>query len=280
MTLPWSGNSVDMLSIAPRFLATTKLMRASLCSHGLTKTFILCCSIALYLHKFEKRRQDYTNFHKPPNFFVSFLHFQPISPFFLFATSRILCNFALESIKSSHLRMDSPTELGSPTERQATISITLPRWSVRCGSNNIHFKTKSYATAHLLHQVCSAFRRHADSRLGLGFAACHSKSLFNAQVQNRGWSSMRAYHDQALIDEFQRRGIDTTPVYDGKTIFFVHPVRYDLPNNKLVVISWTYTIAAFAVCSCKGGRLSSDGYSSQLSSRTRDRFQSLLSYQR
>ena len=43
--------------------------------------FILCCSIALYLHKFEKRRQNYTYFHKPPNFFVSFLHFQPIFPF-------------------------------------------------------------------------------------------------------------------------------------------------------------------------------------------------------
>ena len=27
-------------------------------------------------------------------------------------------------------------------------------------------------------------------------------TLFNAQVQSRGWSSMRAYHDQALIDEF------------------------------------------------------------------------------
>ena len=37
-------------------------------------------------------------------------------------------------------------------------------------------------------------------------------SVFNDQVQNRGWSSMRAYHDQALIDEFQRRGIDTTAV--------------------------------------------------------------------
>ena len=39
--------------------------------------FILCCSIALYLHRFEKRRQNYTYFHKLPNFFVSFLYFQP-----------------------------------------------------------------------------------------------------------------------------------------------------------------------------------------------------------
>ena len=62
-------------------------------------------------------------------------------------------------------------------------------------------------------------------------------TIFNAQVQNRGWSSMRAYHDQALIDEFQRRGIDVSAVYDGKVIRFAHSVRYDLPNNKLVVIN-------------------------------------------
>ena len=62
-------------------------------------------------------------------------------------------------------------------------------------------------------------------------------TVFNAQVQNRGWSSMRAYHDQALIDEFQRRGINTASVTGGEIISFVHPVRYDLPNNKLVVIN-------------------------------------------
>ena len=59
-------------------------------------------------------------------------------------------------------------------------------------------------------------------------------TAFNAQVQNRGWSSMRAYHDQALIDEFQRRGIDTTAVFDGRTIFFAHPVRYDIVVNRLM----------------------------------------------
>ena len=62
-------------------------------------------------------------------------------------------------------------------------------------------------------------------------------TIFNAQVQNRGWSSMRAYHDQALINEFQRRGIDVSAVYNGKVITFAHSVRYDLPNNKLVVIN-------------------------------------------
>ena len=62
-------------------------------------------------------------------------------------------------------------------------------------------------------------------------------TVFNVQVQSRGWSSMRAYHDQALLDEFQRRGIDTTAVYDGRAISFAHPVRYDLSNNKLVLIN-------------------------------------------
>ena len=43
-------------------------------------------------------------------------------------------------------------------------------------------------------------------------------TVFNAQVQNRGWSSMQAYHNLALFDEFQRRGINTTAVTDGRTI--------------------------------------------------------------
>ena len=62
-------------------------------------------------------------------------------------------------------------------------------------------------------------------------------TVFNTQVQNRGWSSMRAYHDQALIDEFQRRSIDVSSVYDGKAISFAHPVRYDIQGSKLVVAS-------------------------------------------
>ena len=61
-------------------------------------------------------------------------------------------------------------------------------------------------------------------------------TVFNAQVQNRGWSSMRAYHDQALIDEFHRRDIDTTSVYDEKNISFAHHVRCSLPYNRLVIL--------------------------------------------
>ena len=62
-------------------------------------------------------------------------------------------------------------------------------------------------------------------------------TVFNRQVGNTGWSSMRAYHDRALVDEFQRRGIDVSVITDGKTISFAHPIRYDLENNNLVVLN-------------------------------------------
>ena len=59
-------------------------------------------------------------------------------------------------------------------------------------------------------------------------------TVFNSQVQNRSWSSMRAYHDQALIDELQRRGIDTSAITNGHSITFAHPVRYDIADNRLI----------------------------------------------
>ena len=61
-------------------------------------------------------------------------------------------------------------------------------------------------------------------------------TVFNVQVQSRGWSSMRAYHDQALLDEFHRRGIDTSAVSDGRVISFAHPVRYGITENRLIAI--------------------------------------------
>lgn len=61
-------------------------------------------------------------------------------------------------------------------------------------------------------------------------------TVFNRQVGNRGWTNMRAYHDLALIDKFQRRGIDISMISDGKAISFVHPVRYDFIANRLTFI--------------------------------------------
>ena len=61
-------------------------------------------------------------------------------------------------------------------------------------------------------------------------------TVFNHQVGNTGWTGMRAYHDQALTDEFLRRGIDVSAIYDGKAISFAHPVRYDIVDNRLTTI--------------------------------------------
>ena len=68
------------------------------------------------------------------------------------------------------------------------------------------------------------------------FAAGTLTSLvetFNSQVGNRGFNSMRAVHDRALIDELVRRGIDVSAVFDGTAISFAHHVGLD--NNSLVI---------------------------------------------
>ena len=77
-------------------------------------------------------------------------------------------------------------------------------------------------------------------RYALRFADMQIQELvtvFNAQVQSRGWSSMRAYHDHALLDEFQRRGIDISAITDGHTTSFAHPISYDFLANKLTIVS-------------------------------------------
>jgi len=61
-------------------------------------------------------------------------------------------------------------------------------------------------------------------------------TVFNHQVGNTGWTGMRAYHDQALIDEFLRRGIDVSAVYNDNKLSFARPVRYDIAENRLALI--------------------------------------------
>ena len=61
-------------------------------------------------------------------------------------------------------------------------------------------------------------------------------TVFNHQVGCTGWTGMRTYHDQALIDEFMRRSIDVSAIYDGKSISFARPVRYDIADNRLTAI--------------------------------------------
>lgn len=61
--------------------------------------------------------------------------------------------------------------------------------------------------------------------------------FFNLQVGNRGRTGMRAYHDQALIDEFQRRGIDVSTIKSVQLIGFSKAIKYDILNNALLFVS-------------------------------------------
>ena len=68
------------------------------------------------------------------------------------------------------------------------------------------------------------------------FAASTLPSLvksFNSQVGNRGFNSVRAAHDKALIDELVRRDIDVSAVYDSTATSYAHHVELD--NNRLVI---------------------------------------------
>ena len=62
-------------------------------------------------------------------------------------------------------------------------------------------------------------------------------NIFNRQVGNRGFTSMRAYHDQALVDEFQRRGIDVSTIKNEQSICFSKAIKYDILKNVLLFIS-------------------------------------------
>lgn len=69
------------------------------------------------------------------------------------------------------------------------------------------------------------------------FAASSITSLvdsFNREVGNRGWTSARAAHDKALIDELKRRGIDLSAVCDEESTSFAHKVK--CVDNRLVLI--------------------------------------------
>ena len=83
-------------------------------------------------------------------------------------------------------------------------------------------------------------------------------TVFNHQVGNTGWTGMRAYHDQALIDEFQRRGIDVSLM--SQPSMTVRPSASPIPlGTTLTIIDWppsaeslNFQNSALAVCSCRG----------------------------
>ena len=61
-------------------------------------------------------------------------------------------------------------------------------------------------------------------------------SEFNRHACINAWTSMRAYYDRALIDEFQNRGIDLSPITHDGNISFKQKVFYDSQSNKLIPI--------------------------------------------
>lgn len=59
---------------------------------------------------------------------------------------------------------------------------------------------------------------------------------FNALVGKNYWTSARAAHDNALIDELIKRGINVSAVCDGKTISFKDKIALNKDQNMIVVI--------------------------------------------
>lgn len=60
--------------------------------------------------------------------------------------------------------------------------------------------------------------------------------LFNREVGNHSWTSMRAAHDCALMNEFIRRGVNVVAVYDGQEISFERHINFDSNDNKIIPI--------------------------------------------
>ena len=59
--------------------------------------------------------------------------------------------------------------------------------------------------------------------------------IFNQSVDNHGWTSMRAVHDQLLVHEFMRRGIDISAIHEGNTTDFTRKVVYDETPRRLLI---------------------------------------------
>ena len=59
---------------------------------------------------------------------------------------------------------------------------------------------------------------------------------FNALVGKNYWTSARAAHDTALIDELIKRGIDVSAVYDGKVILFKNKIALNKEQSIIVLV--------------------------------------------
>ena len=59
---------------------------------------------------------------------------------------------------------------------------------------------------------------------------------FNRQVGLNGWTSARAVQNRALIDNFIKKGVDVSAVYDGESISFREHVVLNEDLNKLFLV--------------------------------------------
>jgi len=118
-----------------------------------------------------------------------------------------LLSLQTNSIKSSHLRMDSPTELYRGRRLKGG---NLPKGLSHGGKGTM--RKQEYSL-----QKQKVMQHHIYyTKYALQFADMQIPELvavFNRQVGNTGWTNMRAYHIQALIDEFLRRSVDISDIF-------------------------------------------------------------------
>ena len=62
---------------------------------------------------------------------------------------------------------------------------------------------------------------------------------FNQDVNVRELTQDRAYYHEALLHAFEERGVDVSAILQEDEISFEHPVRFDVENRALVVITDT-----------------------------------------
>ena len=82
--------------------------------------------------------------------------------------------------------------------------------------------------------------KHFNQDFAAKFQAASIQELveiFNHSVGGHGWTSIRAVHDQMLISEIIRRGIDVSVIHKGNTTDFTHKVVYDESQNKLLIVT-------------------------------------------
>ena len=59
---------------------------------------------------------------------------------------------------------------------------------------------------------------------------------FNALVGNRCWSTARAAHDTALIDNLIKHGVDVSAIFDGTSVSFRKQISLNEDKSKIIIV--------------------------------------------